>query len=76
MDSTLNLSKLAKHFSDESAARELLEAMRWPNGAECPMCGHKTKLPETFKGTVFLLAPCCYSRYGFRHSGASNSGAK
>jgi transposase-like protein len=39
MDATLNLSKLAKHFSDESAARELLEAMRWPNGAECPLCG-------------------------------------
>lgn len=39
MDATLNLSKLAKHFSDETAARELLEAMRWPNGAECPVCG-------------------------------------
>lgn len=39
MDATLNLSKLAKHFSDETAARELLESMRWPNGAECPLCG-------------------------------------
>jgi len=41
MDATLNLSKLAKHFSDEMAARELLESMRWPNGAECPLC-HQT----------------------------------
>ena len=39
MDGTVNLSKLAKHFSDEMAARELLESMRWPNGPECPLCG-------------------------------------
>lgn len=36
---TTNLSILAKHFSDESAARELLEKMRWPNGVVCPRCG-------------------------------------
>lgn len=41
MDATLNLSNLAKHFSDETAARELLESMRWPDGTECPMC-HQT----------------------------------
>ncbi len=35
----LNLSKLAKHFSDADAARQLLEQMRWPNGAACPHCG-------------------------------------
>ena len=38
MDSTLNLSKLAKHFSDETAARALFERMRWPNGPSCPIC--------------------------------------
>lgn len=37
--STGNLSNLAKHFSDEAAARQLLESMRWPNGAACPHCG-------------------------------------
>jgi transposase-like protein len=36
---TLNLSHLAKHFSDETAARRLLEKMRWPNGPTCPHCG-------------------------------------
>jgi transposase-like protein len=45
MDSTplgkLNLKKLAKHFSDEDAARELLERMRWPDGPSCPTCGKK-----------------------------------
>lgn len=35
----LNISQLAKYFSDEDAARELLEKMRWPNGAACPRCG-------------------------------------
>lgn len=36
---TGNLSGLGKHFSDEDAARELLESLRWPNGAACPHCG-------------------------------------
>lgn len=36
---TTNLSVLAKHFSDEGAARQLLETMRWPNGVVCPRCG-------------------------------------
>lgn len=36
---TGNLSSLSKYFSDEDAARALLESMRWPNGAACPHCG-------------------------------------
>jgi transposase-like protein len=40
MSDTLNLAQLAKHFSDEDAARELLEEMRWgKDGAVCPHCG-------------------------------------
>jgi transposase-like protein len=35
----LNLSTLAKHFSEEPAAWELVEKMRWPNGPVCPHCG-------------------------------------
>jgi transposase-like protein len=36
----LDLSKLAKYFSDEDAARALLEDMRWgKDGAVCPKCG-------------------------------------
>src|SRR3954447_7155026 len=27
-------------FSDEDAAREALEAIRWPNGPVCPHCGN------------------------------------
>lgn len=29
---------LAKNYSDEDKARELLERMRWPNGVICPHC--------------------------------------
>lgn len=38
MSETLNLSNLAKCFSDEDAARELLEQKRWANGVRCPHC--------------------------------------
>src|SRR4051812_1926447 len=36
---TGNLSKIGKCFSDETAARELLERLRWPDGPCCPRCG-------------------------------------
>src|SRR5688572_14747883 len=40
MTDGLNISQLAKYFSDEDAARELLEEMRWgKDGAVCPHCG-------------------------------------
>lgn len=35
----LNLAALFSDYSDESKARELLERLRWPNGAVCPHCG-------------------------------------
>ena len=35
----LDLVGLAKHFSDEDKARELLERLRWPSGPVCPHCG-------------------------------------
>jgi transposase-like protein len=34
----LNLIKLAQEYSDEDKARELLESLRWPQGATCPHC--------------------------------------
>lgn len=34
----LNLISLAQEYSDEGKARELLEKLRWPNGAICPHC--------------------------------------
>lgn len=52
MDSSFNLSDLAKHFSDEDAARELLEQMRWGlDGAVCPRCGGADPYKLTPKAT-------------------------
>jgi transposase-like protein len=52
MDSALNLSALAKYFSDEDAARELLEEMRWgKDGAVCPHCGGADPYKLTPKAT-------------------------
>ena len=36
---TMDLSKLAKFFSDEDEARTLLEEMRWGKTPTCPHCG-------------------------------------
>lgn len=38
MSEQINLNELAKHFSDEEKARELLEKLRWKNGVVCPHC--------------------------------------
>lgn len=35
----LNLSTIAKHFSDEDAAYAFVESLRWPDGPVCPHCG-------------------------------------
>ncbi len=39
----MNLSTLAKHFSDEGAAWGLVESMRWPDGPVCPHCGDRNR---------------------------------
>jgi transposase-like protein len=47
----MNLSKLAKYFSDEDAARELLEQMRWNGNPTCPHCGGLNPYKLTPKAT-------------------------
>jgi transposase-like protein len=34
----LNLVSLAREYSDDDKARDLLETLRWPNGPVCPHC--------------------------------------
>ena len=52
METGLNLSQLAKYFSDEDAARALLEEMRWgTSGAVCPHCGGADPYKLTPKAT-------------------------
>ncbi len=35
----LNSVEIAQRFNDEDACREMLERIRWPEGAVCPKCG-------------------------------------
>lgn len=52
METGLNVSQLAKYFSDEDAARALLEEMRWgKDGAVCPHCGGTEPYKLTPKAT-------------------------
>lgn len=53
----INLASLAKHFSDERSAYELVESIRWPNGPVCPHCGvineaYPIKAQKTRQGKV------------------------
>ncbi len=48
----LNLSTLAKHFSDEAAAYEFVESIRWPAGKEDVVCPHCGTI-----GRAYYLAP-------------------
>ncbi len=38
MSQTINLTDIAKHFSSEDSARDLLERLRWKDGPVCPHC--------------------------------------
>ena len=39
-----NLSQLAPYLADENKCRELFERLRWPDGPECPRCGHRKRI--------------------------------
>ena len=47
----LNLISLAQEYADEDKARELLERLRWPNGAICPHCKNDGKVKPNSKLT-------------------------
>ena len=47
----LNLISLAQEYADEDKARELLERLRWPNGAICPHCKNDGKTKPNSKLT-------------------------
>jgi transposase-like protein len=40
----LTLDQIMEHFSTEDAAREYLEAVRWPNGPICAHCGEAERV--------------------------------
>ena len=47
-------------FHDEDAAREHIEASRWPNGAFCPFCGSLNvhRMAGKTQSGVFLCNDC------------------
>ena|ERR1051325_918146 len=45
----MNLVKLADEYSDNDKARELLESLRWPDGAICPHCRNDGKQKAIYK---------------------------
>ena len=47
----LNLITLAKEYSDENKARQLLEQLRWPDGPVCPHCKNCKEKP------IYTLKP-------------------
>lgn len=73
MEKPKTLQSAIRHFSDEQTCIETVAALRWPNGPECPACGHKEhyylktqkrwKCKECYKqftvklGTIFEDSP-------------------
>jgi len=50
----------APHFHDEDAAREHIEASRWPNGVHCPLCGsfNVMRMGGETQAGMFLCRDC------------------
>ena len=73
METPKTLQEAIKHYSDEQVCIDAVATMRWPNGPECPACGHKEhyyletqkrwKCKECYKqftvklGTIFEDSP-------------------
>ena len=73
MEQPKTLQEAIRHFSDEQVCIDTVARLRWPNGPECPACGHKEhyylatqkrwKCKECYKqftvklGTIFEDSP-------------------
>jgi len=73
MEQPKTLQAAIRHFSDEQVCIDTVARLRWPNGPECPACGHKEhyylatqkrwKCKECYKqftvklGTIFEDSP-------------------
>src|SRR5213594_1204931 len=73
MEQPKTLQSAIKHYSDEQVCIDAVARLRWPDGPECPACGHKEhyylktqkrwKCKECYKqftvklGTVFEDSP-------------------
>ena len=41
MDTPKTLQQAIQHYSDEQVCIDTVASLRWPDGPECPACGHK-----------------------------------
>ena len=73
------LQEAIRHFSNEQVCIDTVASLRWPNGPECPACGHKDhyylksqkrwKCKECYKqftvklGTIFEESPIPLSKW-------------
>jgi hypothetical protein len=49
----MTMEEFEKEFGTEKACRDYIISIRWPNGFQCPRCGHnKAWLLGTHQGTV------------------------
>lgn len=59
-----------KIFTDENAAREHLESLRWSNGCHCPMCGGTEKIkPVKMMSKPSVKNPESVEVKGYYHCG-------
>src|SRR5207253_11394785 len=79
MEHPKTLQSAIKHYSDEQVCIDAVARLRWPNGPECPACGHKEhyylktqkrwKCKECYKrftvklGTVFEDSPISLTKW-------------
>jgi transposase-like protein len=79
MEQPKTLQSAIRHFSDEQVCIQTIAKLRWPNGPECPACGHKEhyylatqkrwKCKECYKqftvklGTIFEDSPIALDKW-------------
>lgn len=54
--STISVFKLSEMFPNEAAARQYIEAYRWPNGVVCPICQESKRITPRKDGYYRCLA--------------------
>ena len=55
----MNMMKLIDLFPNDNACREVLEALRWPNGLACPRCG-SMHIRRSYTRDQYDCGPCGY----------------
>ena len=56
----MTLPEITEMFSTDDKCRELLERLRWPNGAECPRCHSQKVVRLVASDKLFYCAECDY----------------